>query len=540
MFAIVGEGAAKAALQTDVRRLGLRNVEFLPTQPYETLSDSLGAADVHVVGLRRGLAGYIVPSKVYGILAAGRPYIAGVETGRRTRPHRRGARRAGSVVEPDDPEALAEGILRMRDSDLGEMGRNARKAFEERFDRPRATESYRQVLEDVFADSVALKGNGRSIRRVLQAFNELPDAVRYGLAFGIPCLVTLFATPFVARAAIRLGFVDHPAPHKTHVDPTPYLGGAAVAAGIGVTGVVAAGGSIQIATILVAAIAIACLGLVDDARGLQPPVKLAVEVAAAVALYVTGSGGGVFGMAVLDLPLTIVWVVVVTNALNLLDNMDGLAPGVAAMSAFAFFGISAYEHHYLVGSLAVALAGACLGFLPHNFPPARVFLGDAGSLLVGFLLAAIGLNLDLIGQAGVIRVAVPVLALAVPLFDTTLVVIARFRDGRPVMPGGTDHTSHRLAGQGPHARPGRAPRDRARRRPARSWRWDCSSPRTEPWSSGTIVATALAGGALLATLRLEHPRATSGEIGSDRPDRGPRGGRRPRVPVLRPSTAWVS
>ena len=161
---------------------------------------------------------------------------------------------------------------------------------------------------------------------MLQAFDELPDAVRYGLAFGIPCLVTLFATPFVARAAIRLGLVDHPAPHKTHVDPTPYLGGAAVAAGIGVTGVVAAGGSIQIATILVAAIAIACLGLVDDARGLQPPVKLAVEAAAAVALYVTGSGGGVFGTAVLDLPLTIVWVVVVTNALNLLDNMDGLAP----------------------------------------------------------------------------------------------------------------------------------------------------------------------------------------------------------------------
>ena len=115
---------------------------------------------------------------------------------------------------------------------------------------------------------------------MLQAFNELPDAVRYGLAFGIPCLVTLFATPFAARAAIRLGLVDHPAPHKTHVDPTPYLGGAAVAAGIGVAGVVAAGGSIQIATILVAAMAIACLGLVDDARGLQPPVKLASKSSA--------------------------------------------------------------------------------------------------------------------------------------------------------------------------------------------------------------------------------------------------------------------
>ncbi|HSD48869.1 MAG TPA: MraY family glycosyltransferase, partial [Actinomycetota bacterium] len=334
------------------------------------------------------------------------------------------------------------------------------------------------------------------------------------LAFGIPLLVTLFATPFVARAAIRLGFVDHPAPHKTHVDPTPYLGGAAVAAGLGVTGVVAAGGSIQIATILVAAIAIAVLGLVDDARGLQPPVKLAVEVSAAVALYVTGSGGGVFGTAILDLPLTIVWVVVVTNALNLLDNMDGLAPGVAAMSALAFFGISAYEHHYLVGSLAVALAGACLGFLPHNFPPARVFLGDAGSLLVGFLLAAIGLNLDLIGQAGVIRIAVPVLALAVALFDTTLVVIARFRDGRPVMRGGTDHTSHRLAARGlTHVQVALV---------AIAAQAACSILALGLFVAsegtvvaGTIVAAALTGGALLATLRLEHPRAPTGEIGSD-------------------------
>jgi glycosyltransferase involved in cell wall biosynthesis len=157
VFAIVGEGAAKAALQSDVRRLGLRNVEFLPTQPYETLSDSLGAADVHVVGLRRGLAGYIVPSKVYGILAAGRPYIAAVEAGAEpaliAEEHGCGIR-----VEPDDPDDLAKGILRMRESDLEEMARNARKAFEERFDRPGATEGYRRILEDIFARSVALRG----------------------------------------------------------------------------------------------------------------------------------------------------------------------------------------------------------------------------------------------------------------------------------------------------------------------------------------------------------------------------------------------
>lgn len=340
---------------------------------------------------------------------------------------------------------------------------------------------------------------------MLQRFNELPDAVRYGLAFGVPFLVTLLATPLAARLAVRLGLVDLPGPNKTHVDPTPYLGGAAVATGLGVLGVVAAGGSAQIATILVAAIAIGVLGLMDDARGLQPPIKLTVEAAAAIALYVTGSGGGVFATPVLDLPLTILWVVVVTNAFNLLDNMDGLAPGVAAMSALAFFGISAYDQHFLVASLAAAVAGASLGFLRHNFPPARVFLGDAGSLLVGFLLAAIGLNLDLIGQSGVIRVAVPILALMVPLFDTTLVVIARLRDRRPLFRGGTDHTSHRLAARGlSHAQVAIL---------AIAAQAACSILAMALFvaSEGTVLigaigAAALAAGALLATLRLDHPR----------------------------------
>jgi glycosyltransferase involved in cell wall biosynthesis len=157
VFAIVGEGAAKASLQAEAARLRLDNVEFLPTQPYETLSDSLGAADVHIVGLRRGLAGYIVPSKVYGILAAGRPYVAAVEPA--AEPALIAAEHACGVrVEPDDPAALAEGILRLRQSDLEEMGRNARKAFEEHFDRPRATEGYRRILEDISAPFVALRG----------------------------------------------------------------------------------------------------------------------------------------------------------------------------------------------------------------------------------------------------------------------------------------------------------------------------------------------------------------------------------------------
>lgn len=148
LFAIVGEGAAKAGLQAEAARRRLPNVEFLPYQPKEDLADSLGAADLHIVGLRRGLAGYIVPSKVYGILAAGRPYIAGVESGAEpaliAEEHSCGIR-----VEPGDPATLSAAIAGLKQDRGGEMGSNGRRALEERFDRPIATEAYRRLLESV-------------------------------------------------------------------------------------------------------------------------------------------------------------------------------------------------------------------------------------------------------------------------------------------------------------------------------------------------------------------------------------------------------
>jgi len=152
LFAIVGDGAAKARLMEEATRRGLTNVRFLSFQPKESLSESLGAADVHLVSLKRGLEGFIVPSKVYGIMAAGRPFIAAVDSDSE----------AAQIVdefacgirtEPDDPGALAEGILRMREASREEMGRLGRLAFEQRFDRPIATTSYRELLEEVVQDS---------------------------------------------------------------------------------------------------------------------------------------------------------------------------------------------------------------------------------------------------------------------------------------------------------------------------------------------------------------------------------------------------
>ena len=175
---------------------------------------------------------------------------------------------------------------------------------------------------------------------------------------------------------------------------------------------------------------------------------MAVESIAACDLWLAGIRGGVFGEPWADLLLTIVWVVAVTNAMNLLDNTDGVASGVAAVSALGLFAIAAIQGDFLIAALAVTVAGGCLGFLRYNFPPARIFLGDGGSLLLGFLLAAIGLELDLVGPSGVVRATIAVLALGVPIFDLVLVVTARLLAGRPVHVGGTDHAAHRLAARG--------------------------------------------------------------------------------------------
>lgn len=265
------------------------------------------------------------------------------------------------------------------------------------------------------------------------------------LAFAAPFLATLLLTPIAARLATRLGLLDHPSSSKFHREATPYLGGLAVAGGLVLVGGLTAGASGQVLTILLCGLALGIVGLVDDWRTVGPGTKLVVEAASGVALWLVGVRAGLFGVDALDLLLTVFWVVAVTNAINLVDNMDGLLPGIAAIAALSLFAIAALQGDYLVASFALALAGASLGFLRHNFPPAKIFLGDAGSLLLGFLLAAVGLKLDLVGEQGLLRAAVPVLVLGLPLLDTCLVIVARLRSGRPAYRGATDHTSHRLA-----------------------------------------------------------------------------------------------
>ena len=200
----------------------------------------------------------------------------------------------------------------------------------------------------------------------------------------------------------------------------------------------------QLASILLGAAWVSLLGAWDDQRSLRPIYKMLGQVVAAAILIVSGVQVHLWPYEWMDWLVTVVWVVGMTNAVNFIDNMDGLCGGVTAIAAAFFMLMAAQSGQYLVGGLSAALLGASVGFLRYNFNPATIFMGDTGSLFLGFLLAALGIKLRFPGNAVVVTWMVPVLVLGVPIFDTTLVVFSRIRRGTHPATAGKDHTSHRL------------------------------------------------------------------------------------------------
>ncbi len=274
------------------------------------------------------------------------------------------------------------------------------------------------------------------------------DPLAFFSALAAAAAVSAAATPLFALYAKRIGLVVRPRSDRWHRTPTPLLGGAAIAlAAVGVFGAVAPLGGPARILLFCAALAFA-LGLLDDFRHLAPTTKLVGQVLVASVLAFGGIHVEVITFAPLAFMVTVFWVVGVMNALNLLDNMDGLAAGVTAIAATAL-GLTALEQNSFAALVAAITAGAALGFLVHNSSPARVFMGDGGSLLLGFLLAAVAL-LHTARSAANLGLAVlgPLAVLALPIFDTALVATSRRLAGIPVSQGGRDHASHRLAALG--------------------------------------------------------------------------------------------
>lgn len=259
--------------------------------------------------------------------------------------------------------------------------------------------------------------------------------------------VAFVGTPFTLIIARRIGFVARPSARKTHFTPTPMMGGVAIWAAFVVGLLIFGRGSSlsELAGIVVGGTLISVVGLIDDRLKLGPLPKLVGQLAAALVLIASGVEARLFINPLLDIPITLFWVIGICNALNFMDNMDGLAAGVAATAAAAFFLLAAINGQVLVASVAAALFGACLGFLVYNFQPALTFMGDTGSLLLGFMLAVLGIQLNFPGVNPFSTWMVPIVVLGLPIFDTTLVTISRLRRGVSPAQGGADHTSHRLA-----------------------------------------------------------------------------------------------
>ena len=278
-------------------------------------------------------------------------------------------------------------------------------------------------------------------------------------AFLIGMIVSGVVSPLTARVARRLGIVDRPEAasrgYKRHAGETPYLGGVAIAAGIGA-------GSLLVLlladaskpTLLklfvfggVGAASLALLGLVDDVRSLPPIFRLLLEIGAATGAWALGFRVELAPWDLADYFLTVAWIVGITNAFNLLDNMDGLSAGIAAVAGASFAAMGVLSGNPALAIVSAALCGASLGFLLHNRHPAKLFMGDSDSLLLGFLLALIGVRLEFDNLLEV-TFLVPVVVLGIPIFDTMLVVAGRLSHGRAVFTGGRDHVSHRLVAIG--------------------------------------------------------------------------------------------
>lgn len=274
----------------------------------------------------------------------------------------------------------------------------------------------------------------------------------YLLIFFAALLFAVGGTPLARLLAIRVGVIDQPAARKVHASPMPLLGGLAIYGAV--CGALALFGNYfyvaQVASILLGATWMSFFGLWDDRVGLGAGVKLLAQLGGAAILILSGV---MVDLHMLPMPvnylLTVLWVVGVTNALNLLDNMDGLSGGVGAVAATFFLLLAVLSGQYLVGSLAAAVLGACLGFLLYNFNPASIFMGDTGSLFLGFMLAALGIKLSFPANVPWVTWMIPLLVLLVPLFDTTLVFVSRLRRGKnPLTTPGKDHVSHRLVARG--------------------------------------------------------------------------------------------
>ncbi|MEN8209598.1 MAG: MraY family glycosyltransferase [Candidatus Fermentibacteria bacterium] len=292
------------------------------------------------------------------------------------------------------------------------------------------------------------------------------NIIEIGLAFTAALSVSLLMTPLARRIALKYSLVDKPNQRKRHLMTTPLLGGMAIyisfavtiLAGMllleGVTGMIPFGWKSFCIMVIAGAGMMSIVGLVDDILGLSPLIKLALHTVAAVLVgFVFVTQGALLNVfltgssyAWLTAPLTVIWLVGITNSVNLLDHADGLSAGTSGIAAVFFTIVNLISGNYSVAFLSAALAGSTIGFLFYNYNPASIFMGDCGSNMLGFMLGIIAV-LGVYTPEGSIReiaIFTPVLILALPMIDTAFVLQYRWKNGKPLFDADRNHLAHRL------------------------------------------------------------------------------------------------
>lgn len=282
------------------------------------------------------------------------------------------------------------------------------------------------------------------------------------LAFIVSAIASVILTPLVKKFAIKVGVIDIPKDkRRVHKKPIPLLGGIAIYLSFLITVIIKRGNLTNSEKgILIGATIIVIAGFLDDKYDLKPIYKLLFQVLAAIVLVTFdlriinitnpfSNSNPWLSTGILSIPLTLIWVVGITNAINLIDGLDGLAAGVALISSVTLFiiAVMSIDIRYEAAFLTAALSGAILGFLPYNFNPASIFMGDTGAQLLGFLLAAISIE-GAIKSAATVAISVPILALGIPIYDTLFAMVRRKINGKSIMEADKGHLHHRLLEMG--------------------------------------------------------------------------------------------
>ena len=280
--------------------------------------------------------------------------------------------------------------------------------------------------------------------------------IEYFLLFVISYLFVGLLTPVMRRFAIAADVVDRPnSTHKSHKKPVPYLGGVAIIIGVILVSYSSSlisnftSDTFWLATsVLGPALALGIIGLWDDLKNLSPLPRFIAQSVAGVftasILIITDNVGNPTGSDIFDSLITVVWVVGICNSINFFDNLDGGAAGTVAISSIALAYLALSGDQYLIAALSIVTAGATLGFLVWNKSPAKIYMGDAGALFLGVLLATLTVRFEPDTQSQIFSYLIPVFLIAIPILDTTVAVLSRVRRNLSPFQGGQDHLSHRL------------------------------------------------------------------------------------------------